>query len=471
MAELQFDRHGPTWLVSYPGPPTWPVVLEARLIYPGTGRLLSTLRLIRRVEGREPVRVHTEQINLLIDKQRADFARASAAKLKEISEASQEGFQRAIGSMLDGLTERLLDFQSEADIVSVADVELPDDLAPKYTAWPFVPTARPGLAVGPKGSTKSTLGRMVSLSIATGYIFHPRIEPRVRGPVLYVGQEEDRQQFTRELQMICNGYGLPRPRDIYYMKLANASLIDSVEIIAEAISVRGAVLVIIDSAQATWGAAEQSVREYASRWFNAVDQLGAPAWVLDHPNRVDTHNGKAGTDYSPAGTTVKTDRVGHWWSVDKVEIPTGQDEVWRYHVTLSDGGRNYVARQPDITYEIVREGYRAIHFEETGPLTAETIVDTTRLFREMTAAMRQTANHEEGWTIAELTAAVGQKSDRRVRSELRTSDLWRVSRDGGYAERIVRVHGGGQGRGNAARFALETKMPEMREPPGGEVLQ
>jgi hypothetical protein len=461
VADVTFDRKGSTWICEAS---EWPVMLIARNAYMGTQRVLATLTLARS-DRQPPLGILTERIDLLVHAQVARFAKEATARMAD-SDAGAAKMQRAIETMLDALQERLLDSHGELIDLAADEIEIPDDLTPAYAVWPFVPVARAGLLIGARGQGKSTMVKAAGLSIITGHRIVPHCEPRIQGPVLYIGQEEDPEQWTKSLEQICRGLGIARPHAYRYLQLTNSSLIDSAERVAETAAKHGAVLVIVDSAQATWGnGTEAAVREYATTWFHAVKQIGVPTWVIEHPNRNDTKS--AGGDREAAGTSVKGDRAGHQWSLDSIELPHGEDDpIRRYHVTLTDTKRSYVAKQPDITYATIFYRYDWVKFEEADALTADTVVESSRLFRQLASTMRQGVNHEAGWTLAELTKALGQKSDARIRTELRTADLWRISPDGGFAEHIVKGKGGGVGRGNAARYVLETKQREMPSAPG-----
>ena len=468
VSDLTFERRGVTWVCGYKDRSSWPVILIARSVYPGTARLVTTLTLGRALDGAPTLGVLTEKVDLLVHAQCARFAHTAAARLQNGSGSDLGTVQRAIESMIDGLQEQLLAYQTEADILDATEIDVPADPTPLYAVWPFVPSSRAGMLVGPKGAGKSTTVQAGGLSVVTGRLFLPRVEPRVQGPVIYIGQEEDAAQWAARLQMICSGYGIERPRHYHYMQLRNSSLIESAEIVAEQAANKRAVLVIIDSAQATWGSADDQVRDYATRWFNAVKQIGVPAWVVDHPNRSESKNGGTnGNSVSAAGTSVKEDRVGHWWAMKSVEIPVPDGTPHRYHVTLSDGGRNYVARQPDIEYEVLHRGYDWVRFEEAGPLALSLPAISSALFRKLAATMRQNGAQAE-WSEAQLADRIG-RSTRQIHDALRDGLEWRRSVDGEYEERIVCVQQGG-GRGRASQYALETRQPPvtMGSAPGAD---
>lgn len=464
-----FEQRGSTWTCAWKDRSAWPFLLVARHVYHGTGRLLSTLTLAR-TDKAESIVVLTEHVDLLTGTRRRGFAKESAHRLKSSSESSEEALETSFASMLDALLERLLESQNEIEMVSAADIILPKDLTPPYALWPMIPSSRPGMLVGPSGMGKSTLARLIGLSVVTGKTFLERLIPRVEGPVLYVGQEEDREQWGAALAMICRGHQVEIPKDYWYIKLTGASLIESAEMLAEKAASRKAALIIIDSAQATWGSETDAVRGYASQWYNQVGSLGVPALVIEHPNLADTRKPDMNGGFA-AGTSVKRDRVGHAWFMKSIEMPRRDGQPLRYHVSLTDTKRNYVAKQPDITYETVIHGYEWMKFVEAETLTADTVVNSSRLDDAMAAIIRGADDEhlELGWTVTELVSRLKLQDDKRPRQSL-AGDYWRPAGwDKGIEYRFERVPGTGSNHiTNPARFRLLTRsaMVQMSIPPG-----
>lgn len=449
---LKFEKRGSTWVC---WDPDWDFMLIARDLYFGTERLLSTLTVARIVEGAANMTVQTERIDMLIGTRCMNLAKECARRLASASIGSEDANKSAILAMIDALKEYLLNIRGEIDSFSLLDIAVPEDMTPRYTLWPVIPSSRPGMVVGPSGQGKSGFAAFAGLSVVTGLTLHPRLEPRAEGPVLYIGQEEDKEQWAARLHQICRGHDIALPKHYYYLKLASGSLLDSAERIAELASTKHAVLIIVDSAQATWGMEGDSVRGYASQWYNAVDQLGVPALVVEHPNAADTK--KPASMSFAAGSSVKRDRVGHQWALKSVEMPVRSDEPLRYHVTLTDTKRNYVARQPDITYETVIHGYEWMRFVEADEMSAETIVSGSRN-ADLIAGMLRTVDqaHQEGFTTMEIAKNLGMKDDRRINIEMR-NEVWRQARwDPDIQYSFVRTPGTGTSPVNPAKWLLAT---------------
>lgn len=463
---LIFSKIGPVWRIGYRDPTEWPFALYARDVYHGTGRLLATLNFDREDDVlRTSVRILSENVDLLIAQRRERFAKKAAARIAQAQGEEHTKLSPSIETMVDAMLERLTESRYEVEILDLLDVPLPTDMATKYAVWPIVPVPRPGMIVAPSGSGKSTLAAGIALSTSHELEIIPGIEPRIPGPVIYIGQEEDREQMRKRVELMCRGHGVTLHKDrLIYMKLLGGSLIDTAERVAEAVGRWKVVLVIIDSAQATWGNDGDSVREYASKWFSSVERLGAPALIIEHPNLQSTK--KPGQFFEAAGTSVKRDRAGHVWLVSSVELPVRDGYPYKYHVTLRDSKRNYVGRQPDIVYETIINGYEWQRFMPTEALTADTVVDSSHTWAAAASVIREDDEfHEDGWTVAELQARLKHKDDKRLRAELKL-EVWRPHpTNTELEEKAMQVEGTGTNRDNPARYKI------VQRKTGGELVQ
>lgn len=466
-----FEQRGSTWTCTYEGG-SWPLTLIGRHVYYGTGRVLTTLTLARSSPNGKLLSILTGQVDLLTATQRKNFSTLSAERLMQASDSKKEDLIAAVSTMLDALLERLLAAQDEIEVFSLTDIKLPKDLTPPYALWPMVPRGRSGMLVGPSGQGKSASALMMAITVATGNKIVDRLEPRAEGPVLYVGQEDDREQWAARATMICKGHSIELPKHLHYLRLKGASLIDSAELLAEIVATKKAVLVVIDSAQATWGSGDDAVREYATRWFNAVEAIGTSVLIVEHPNRGEQKKPDAGG--FAAGSSVKRDRTGHAWTLKSIALPPREGEPYRYHVTLTDVKRNNVGKQPDITYEQMIHGYEWMRFVEVEALTASSIVEGSRLDSMIAARLREADDeHEEGvgWSVKELMQVLHQKDDRRIRQAL-MADYWRPAGWNSEAQfRFVKIPGTGTDRIiDPARFEIEIqKRPvQMSIAPGDD---
>lgn len=453
---LTFDRRGSTWTVV---DDHWEVMLIARDVYYGTERCVVTLTMAREIPGEERQKILTERLDLMGSQKRKHFATEGGTRLHQLGpKNTAEAYQAAMLTLIERFLEHLQTVNSSIESVSLTDIEIPDDMTPPYTVWPMVPSSRPGMLVSPSGSGKSTLAGAVGLSVVVGKAILPRLEPRIQGPVLYIGQEESKEQWAARITQLCKGHNIKPPSGYEYMKLANGSLVESAERVAERAKTIHAALVIVDSAQATWGAESESVRGWATQWFNSIDSLETPALVIDHPNRAET--GKQNDSGFAAGSSVKRDRVGHSWSLKSLELPVKLMEPKRYHVTLKDTKRNYVARQDDIYYETHVKGYNWIRLVESGELSADVILEQmapANLLEGIIAVMGADDSKDgEGWTTADLGGALHMKDDRRIREAMRVAD-WRESPKDPLSQFKFEVVEGTGSRGSPRKYVMRTR--------------
>lgn len=461
---LSFERNGTTWTCI---DDQWEVMLIGHNVYPGTERLLATMTLARQVPVGEPIWILTDRLNLMIASQRDKFSKLCAERLRGNSDGNPEANASAINHMLEEFQRHIHHASTEIESHDLSDIVVPTNMTPPYTIWPLVPSSRPGMLVAPSGSGKSTIAGLIGLSVVTGKTILPRLEPRVQGPVIYIGQEETKEQWAARITQVCRGHEIKPPSGFEYMHLANSSLVESAEKVAEKAGQMKAALVIVDSAQATWGAESESVRGWATQWFNAVDQLATPTLVIDHPNRAET--GKPSENGFAAGSSVKRDRVGHSWALKSEERVVAEGEPLRYHVTLKDTKRNYVARQNDIHYETIIQGYEWIKIVEAQPLTADAIIerfiDQKGLLPRIVAVMRGTDSAErerEGWGYADLAEAL-DVNPRQLRKEINVGDWRDAPWETGYQMLFRKVEGTGA-VGIPARFVLESRPKIVQIP-------
>jgi hypothetical protein len=451
--KLVFEKRGTTWTCRNPA---WEVMLIARNVYHGTERIMATLTLARDVPNSPHQKILTDRLDLMVAARRTRFAKEAASRIAAIgSKASAGANEASVLNMVEGFMEHLIAVSGEIESHSLLDIEELEDMTPPYTLWPMVPSSRPGMLVSPSGSGKSTLAAAIGLSVATGASILERLDPRVEGPVLYIGQEESKEQWANRVRQMCRGHEIRQPKHFHYMKLANASLVESAERVAEAANGIKAKLVIIDSVQATWGAESDSVRGWATQWFNAVELLEVPTLVIDHPNRSETGAGKQNDDGFAAGSSVKRDRVGHSWALKSLQLPTRPDDPIRYHVTLRDTKRNYVARQDDINYitEIYR--YDWIRLSDDEAISAGAVIDASRAFTRIMELISVDPSVRE-WSAEMLAERLGYKDSRHTRREL-NNPIWRADPDDIDREvRFVKVEGTGV-RGNIALYRLERR--------------
>ena len=189
---------------------------------------------------------------------------------------------------------------------------------PAWTARPFWPDGA-GFLIMPGDAGKSTIIRAVAVSICSGREIIPGIVPLVRGPVLLVVAEDPSQRsHTFSIEAICRGAGIDRSSLEYPIILVPSKgrpLHRLVRSLAERAA--DAAGVILDAQQGLLAIGEQgNIRDQAALFWNAIDELDRPAFVIAHPNLEQARNWNR-SDGRGAGSEVNRDRpriswAGHW---------------------------------------------------------------------------------------------------------------------------------------------------------------
>ncbi len=174
----------------------------------------------------------------------------------------------------------------------------------------------PTVLVMPGKGGKSSMARAIAVSMASGRMVIPGIEPKVFGPVLYVAAEAPTvSMHTRSVIAICRGAGVDRDRMQYPITLLPTQG-RPLHRVARMISEQAAdhVAVILDSKSALESTSEHmaGIRERDSLFWNAVDQIGKATLIIAHPNREDARRwGRA--DGRSAGAEISHDRTRMNW--------------------------------------------------------------------------------------------------------------------------------------------------------------
>jgi AAA domain len=311
------------------------------------------------------------------------------------------------------------------------------------------------LLYGAGDSGKSYLAYAMALSVELGREIIPGCPPALKGRTVYLDWETNNRTANDRIHQLKLGCGIEAGRLIYRrMRRPLYSVADET---AEAISRVGATFVVIDSAERAMGAKSEysDLTDAAMRLYEAIDLMGhVSVLVIDHVAKSDLAGGGGN---GPIGAVAKHNAARLSYRVTSRQTAGALEIVLRQHK------HNDLPVMPDL-------GLR-LRIDPGGPATFEALEQVpiepeqeqtaaglpTRTFRALSSLMRRSGNHGDGWALIELTKGIGHTSDGRVRAELKRDD-WRRSPDGAYEERIICVHEGGAGRGNSARYALETRM-------------
>ena len=185
---------------------------------------------------------------------------------------------------------------------------------PLWVARPFWPAGSAYL-IAPGESGKSTAGRALAVSLASGETIIPGVSPEACGPVVFLAAEDPNELFhARSIEAICRGAGLDRARlrhPILFVPSRGRPLHRLVRSLAERAA--DAVGVILDAQQGLLATGEQgNIRDQAAMFWNAVDELDRPTLILAHPNLEAARNWDH-ADGRAAGSEVNRDRARISW--------------------------------------------------------------------------------------------------------------------------------------------------------------
>lgn len=250
----------------------------------------------------------------------------------------------------------------EAVLSAEENVGLPTDLRTADLSLPAggVHVARPlwptgsVVVVSPGDSGKSTLARALAVSLASGRPVIPGVEP-IGGcrPVLYVaGEDPVAYWHSRSVEAICRGAGIERSAIREPIELFDARgrpLHRIVRALAERAADYGAI--VLDSQQALLPQADASggIRDRDSLFWNAVDQLERPTFIIAHPNRSDARGWQKADDGRIAGSEVNRDRARMAWRMSWTDEPAVVGTSFRRY-TLTNTKNNHGPREDSLSF-------------------------------------------------------------------------------------------------------------------------
>jgi hypothetical protein len=238
-----------------------------------------------------------------------------------------------------GFTLAVENFRLPPDTVDyMARLADPDDPGPEPLRWLAVdlwPDMRRGsLLFGDASSSKSTLGLVLAVSVASGAELVPGSPPMRTGPVLYLDWEDDGNLFHSRLRQIVRGGRLdPKVSEAVHYLRPKVPLIEAAEIFAEMIDREGIAGVVIDSrgnAQTGSLVADDDTRAF----FDAIDHLGAPPLIIDHLDKASVRSATPATH--SFGSVFTRGRIASSWNVRMIR-KGGAETV----VTLTDAKWNH----------------------------------------------------------------------------------------------------------------------------------
>jgi hypothetical protein len=208
-----------------------------------------------------------------------------------------------------------------SEVVDLTTIVVPDDRdfwAIEHM-WPMGPSS----LTMPGAGGKSTLARALAVSMASGIEVIPGLKPRLVGPVLYVAAEDAKPEtHARSIQAICRGIGID-PHSLDGKVLMQRSDARPLHHFSQQIAERARDYagVILDAQAGLMPGDAGGVRNEAATFWNAVESIGRPVLLLNHPNRFESMNWDE-SDGRSAGSEVNRDRARMTWAGWSKRLPT-----------------------------------------------------------------------------------------------------------------------------------------------------
>lgn len=284
--------------------------------------------------------------------------------------------------------------------VAVRVWEMPEP-EPLRWAWSgLMPIGFPSLLFAHGGSGKSFLALGLALHVVSGRSFLAR--EVVRGPVLYLDAELDKDEFLRRAYRVARGMGLDRiPEGLHYFRLPGPLTSSGVySSVVRALSESGVVLSIIDSFAAASATSNQIDPAEVLPFFERVARLGTVLLVDHIAKPLAAASGPAATPY---GSVFK-----HNLARSCLRLDTGDEGALRIVQTKSNFGRLQEPMGVAVEYHFDRVQFSRIDASDYrfAKLTAKSLPAVERVHQELAQFGEDGAGFErvaEGLTMAPKT--------------------------------------------------------------------
>jgi hypothetical protein len=342
MSERVFRSHGLGWVMDLPGYHTSFVVDRLRR---SSGELAGDVLVRTEWPGArvvdivgEPGIVHYGRMNLTSVTTRLTVGKAIARRIP-----SPQGEELDWPGLLDEFCIRVM--LADRAGVDAEDVGTkPESIVPRWAFEPFIPYGSYGIVYGLGGLGKSIFAALVAVTVQSGRILVPGLEPGLFGPVLYLDWEATGDEMDRRVKALCKGAGIA-PVSLRYRRGAGRTLADQVEPIARLADKMEAVLIIVDSATKAIGTSgEGPIEDAANRFSSALDAIGRSTLVIDHvpkPKPGERRPRGAG----PIGSVMKTNWARASWEMREARPNNGEETV---HLALFHDKTNTTWRRKPI---------------------------------------------------------------------------------------------------------------------------
>ena len=174
------------------------------------------------------------------------------------------------------------EYRKGAPPIVLADVVVPRGGLP-YMIWPMLPLNETTLLFGAYKSLKSTLALALGVYAAQGIALPFMRKPDVPATVIYCDWESEPDEHAEHLEFICRGLSIPKPRNIYYVKMYRGIREDRSRLKEMRRDLK-ANLMIYDSLA---GACADDMKEQsvATSTIGAMRDIGGTRLMIGHKNR------------------------------------------------------------------------------------------------------------------------------------------------------------------------------------------
>ena len=172
-------------------------------------------------------------------------------------------------------------------------VDMGDPEPPEYLVRNIVEVATPTYMYGGRGSLKSIKALAVGIGISSHEVQQVLGYPvEDHGPVVIFDSELNKNVFNRRATELCQGMGIDKPKDLYYLNVVGRPPTSSFPTLHKLIEVVGAVAVVIDSfGFATRGdpLSYMDTRDNTANYIDPIIASGVAAIIVEHKPHQGNH--------------------------------------------------------------------------------------------------------------------------------------------------------------------------------------
>jgi len=228
--------------------------------------------------------------------------------------------------LMEMLVIEVMDAEREGSPIEMAGTSPVLSRAASYVVDPIIRKDAVSLLYGPGGAGKSVLALACALSVAAGREIVPGIAPAVKGNVMYLDWETDRETVNERIAYIAAGHGFDAP-NIFYRRCTRPISDDAI-FLASAIKDNGIVLVVVDSAAMAMGSGSEhsDASDSTLNLFWSLRTLGTTVQLVDHVSKAELSVAGKTRGKMPYGSIFKVNLARAAWEVRNT-TDAGDDSV------------------------------------------------------------------------------------------------------------------------------------------------